>query len=123
MAEQDTPRDDENHPAGTEGGGPGPDQAGPKPADAPGRTGGPRHALPDDMQPAQTPPTDDTAAAPQSSGPPRTAPAYESYEAPESNLMPITIAAIVGGLFAAVLLLRLLRNRDAADAPSGDEHA
>lgn len=86
---------------------------------------GPRHALPEDMEPA--PEHDETAApagsAPGEESPQRqkqaqpapaatvpVAPAYEDYEAPESNLMPKIIAAIVGGVLA-VLLIGLLRSR------------
>lgn len=105
-------------------------------------SGGPRHALPEDMQadveaaaaspavsrPAQTshPAQADPGSASESDGSrhagstdgPR--PAYEDYEAPESNLMPATIAAIVGGVLAAVLLLRLLRLLRGGDKNDGN---
>ncbi|WP_182358912.1 hypothetical protein [Tomitella gaofuii] len=78
----------------------------------PRKSSGPRHALPEDMEPAPLPPTEPAPPAD------RPAPAYESYEAPESNLMPMILAAILGGLLAAVLLMRARRRAgdDAADA-------
>ncbi|QDQ96313.1 hypothetical protein [Tomitella fengzijianii] len=69
----------------------------------PRKASGPRHALPEDMEPAPIPARE--PARPVG----RPAPAYESYEAPESNMMPMIIAAILGGVLAAVLLLRARR--------------
>lgn len=96
---------------------------------------GPRHALPEDMEPAterDEPASEsgsssaagaaqaqtagsrpEASTAPQKPAPAATVPvtpAYEDYEAPESNLMPKIIAAIVGGVLA-VLLIGLLRSR------------
>ncbi|GAA4804742.1 hypothetical protein [Tomitella cavernea] len=69
----------------------------------PRKSSGPRHALPAEMEPAPLPATEPTPPTE------RPAPAYESYEAPESNLMPMILAAILGGVLAVVLLMRARR--------------
>lgn len=92
--------------------------------------GGPRHALPDDMEPAPLPQPGDgpgshradaddaPAEGPRDAPAPaaaRPAPAYESYEAPESQLMPAILAAAAGGVLAAVVLVRVRRARARRD--------
>lgn len=107
MAEQDTPPSgrgrEYGHPDEQHRFAPPPDEARP--------SEGPRHALPEDMEPA-TGAAGAAHPAVVSARAARPRPAYEDYEAPESNLMPVTIAAIVGGILAAVLLLRLLHGRE-----------
>ncbi|WP_182348892.1 hypothetical protein [Tomitella gaofuii] len=85
----------------------------------PRKSSGPRHALPEDMEPAPLTPTEPSPPADAvERTTPSPAPAYESYEAPESNLMPMILAAILGGVLAAVLLMRARRRAgdDPADA-------